>query len=58
MNVMEDELLNEDKELANRCADYSIGYAIIYGAFVWSVANEAYRVLRELTQKHGVAFVT
>ena len=33
MNVMEDELLDEDKELANRCADYSIGYAIIYGAF-------------------------
>jgi len=37
-------------------ADYSIGRQVVYGAFAWSRAEEAYAVLRELAGKHGVGF--
>lgn len=34
--------------------DYSIGYDVIYAAFSWSVAEEAYGLMRALAQKHKV----
>ncbi len=37
-------------------ADYSIGRQVVYVAFAWSRAQEAYSVLRELAGKHGVGF--
>ena len=36
--------------------DYSIGHHVIYAAFSWSVADEAYEKMKELAQKHGVGF--
>ena len=36
--------------------DYSIGYNVIYAAFSWSVADEAYELMRSLAQKHKVGF--
>jgi hypothetical protein len=39
-----------------KVTDYSIGSSIIYGAFAWSVAEEARRHLRSLAVKHGVGF--
>lgn len=37
-------------------ADYCIGYDVIYVAFPWSVADEAYEVMRDLAKKHNVGF--
>ena len=36
--------------------DYSIGYNVIYAVFSWSVADEAYELMRSLAQKHKVGF--
>lgn len=53
MNAMDDD---EDEELESRYTDYSIGYTVIYAAFAWSVADEAYSKMKELAQKHSVGF--
>ena len=39
-----------------KVTDYSIGRSLIYGAFAWSVSEEARRHLRNLAVKHGVGF--
>lgn len=58
MNLVDEELLDEDEddELESRLTEYSIGYAMIYTAFAWSVADEAYSTMKELAKKHGVGF--
>lgn len=48
--------LDEDERLETYLTDYSIGREVIYAAFAWSVAREAYELARELAQKHGVGF--
>ena len=48
------ELLDEDLE--SHIADYCIGRDVIYVAFSWSVADEAYELMRNLAQKHKVGF--
>lgn len=35
---------------------YCIGRDVIYVAFAWSVADEAYKLMRSLAQKHNVGF--
>lgn len=50
------ELLAENEDLENHTVDYSIGKEVIYAAFAWSVAGEAYDLTRKLAQKHGVGF--
>lgn len=59
MNLADEELLDEDEddELGSRFTEYSIGYAIIYTAFAWSVADEAFNVMKELAQSMGSAFL-
>lgn len=47
---------NEAEDLERHMVDYSIGYDVIYAAFSWSVAEEAYELMRSLAQKHGVGF--
>ena len=47
---------DEAKKLKMRMADYCIGYDVIYVAFPWSVADEAYEVMRDLAKKHNVGF--
>ncbi|MGS4343997.1 hypothetical protein ACKUSY_00090 [Myroides odoratus] len=37
-------------------SDYSIGKDVIYVAFAWSIAEEAYNKMYELAAKHGVGF--
>ena len=37
-------------------ADYSIGRQVVYGAFAWSRAHEAFALVKELAGKHGVGF--
>jgi len=39
-----------------RIADYSIGLAIIYIAFPWSEAEEAYALVRGLAEAYRVGF--
>jgi hypothetical protein len=39
-----------------RLTDYSIGRHVIYAAFAWSVAEDAYPVVRQLAVKHRVGF--
>ena len=51
-----DDLLAEDAELENRLVDYCIGRDVIYAAFAWSVAEDAYEQMRILAQKHDVGF--
>ena len=38
------ELLSENEDLDSHVTDYSIGKEVIYAAFSWSVAEEAYEV--------------
>jgi hypothetical protein len=46
----------EDDELEAYWVDYSIGMKIIYAAFPWSKAEEAYDLVRTLAQNHEVGF--
>ncbi|WMJ71044.1 hypothetical protein [Stenotrophomonas sp. 24(2023)] len=36
--------------------DYSIGQHVIYGAFAFSVAEQAHGLVQDLAEKHGVGF--
>lgn len=36
--------------------DYSVGNSVIYAAFAWSAAEQAYEAMFALAQKHGVGF--
>lgn len=37
-------------------SDYSVGKDVIYVAFAWSLAEQAYNTMLELAEKHGVGF--
>lgn len=37
-------------------SDYSVGKDVIYVAFAWSLAEEAYKTMLKLAEKHGVGF--
>lgn len=39
-----------------KVTDYSLGSAVVYGAFAWSVADEALSYFRNLAVKHRVGF--
>lgn len=57
MNV-DDEIFEAMEEAGtdNRLTDYSLGSSIIYAAFAYSVAEEAYTTMRDLALKHKVGF--
>ncbi|MEK4349100.1 hypothetical protein [Paenibacillus sp. FSL P4-0184] len=57
MNV-EDEIFEAMEEAGtdNRLTDYSLGTSVIYAAFAYSVADEAYTAMRKLAIKHKVGF--
>ncbi|WP_440116214.1 hypothetical protein [Paenibacillus sp. QZ-Y1] len=57
MNV-DDEIFEAMEEAGtdNRLTDYSLGEDLIYAAFAWSVAEDAYSLMRELAKKHQVGF--
>lgn len=46
----------EAEELERHLVDYSIGHDMIYAAFSWSVAEEAYDQMLRLAKKHDVGF--
>lgn len=48
------DLLDENQE--THLTDYSIGKDVIYAAFAWSAADEAYSQMRFLAKKHDVGF--
>lgn len=48
--------LAEDENLESHTVDYCIGRDVIYAAFAWSMAEEAYELMRRLAQKHNVGF--
>ena len=50
------ERYDEDEDLERRTTDYSIGREVIYAAFAWSAADQAYPLMRALAKKHGVGF--
>lgn len=52
----DEDLIDEDENLASHLTDYCIGREVIYAAFAWSVADEAYELMRNLAQKHNVGF--
>ncbi len=49
-------LLDENEKLESYLTDYCIGQDVIYAAFAWSVADEAYELMRSLARKHNVGF--
>ena len=53
-NSSADENLDEDEE--SYLTDYSIGSSVIYTAFSWARAEEAYTLTTSLAQKCGVGF--
>ncbi|WP_217648185.1 hypothetical protein [Paenibacillus sp. OK003] len=36
--------------------EYSLGKEMIYAAFAWSVAEDAYKMMHELARQHNVGF--
>lgn len=46
----------DDEDAEAHLTDYSIGHHVIYAAFAWSVADEAYEVTKALARKHNVGF--
>lgn len=46
----------EAEDLERHLVDYCIDRNVIYAAFSWSVAEEAYEEMRRLAQKHQVGF--
>ena len=47
---------DELQRCGDRITDYSIGKHAIYAAFAWSVAEDAYRTVRETAVAHNVGF--
>lgn len=45
-----------DAEQEDFLTDYCIGSSVIYAAFSWDKADEAYKLTKELAAKHGVGF--
>jgi hypothetical protein len=45
-----------DDHTSDHETDYGIGRAVIYAAFSWSLAKEAYETAHRLAQKHQVGF--
>lgn len=39
-----------------KVSDYSVGKDVIYVAFAWSLAEQAFNKMLELAEKHGVGF--
>lgn len=50
------EEIDNDENLELHLADYCIGREVIYVAFAWSIAEEAYEMVCKLAQKHNVGF--
>ncbi|WP_304157771.1 DUF5713 family protein [Fusobacterium ulcerans] len=50
--ALEDDEIEDDSYLT----DYSIGKDVIYVGFAWSLADEAYDLVRELSEKYKVGF--
>ncbi|WP_164074941.1 hypothetical protein [Stenotrophomonas maltophilia] len=48
--------LSNDDDDRPGLTDYSIGRAVIYGAFAYSVAERAHGRVQDLAEKHGVGF--
>ena len=46
----------EEEGTDNRLTDFSLGRAVIYAAFAWSIASEAYSTMRSLASKYNVGF--
>ncbi|MEZ3518590.1 MAG: enolase [Muribaculaceae bacterium] len=46
----------EDDDAEAHLTEYCIGHNVIYVAFAWSVAEEAYEKVKALAHKHGVGF--
>ncbi len=53
MNGLHAKEEDEDNEFVT---DYSIGRDVIYAAFSWSLAEQAYKKMKTLAQKHKVGF--
>lgn len=47
----------DDEGVRSAQADYTLGRDIIYAAFGWSKADEAYEACLRLAEKHGVGFL-
>lgn len=48
--------VDDDNVDYSNVTDYSIGTDVIYAAFRWSEAEEAYQKMYELAAKHGTGF--
>lgn len=54
--ALSDEELNENPELEDKMADYSISKTMIYAALAWSEAEKGEQIFYHLTKKYGVGF--
>jgi hypothetical protein len=54
-NMNSPELGDEDFTTSSP-SDYSIGTNVIYAAFAWTEADNAYALMRQLAVEHGVGF--
>lgn len=54
--AMNGPLASDDDDDDPRITDHCIGKDVIYSAFAWSCAEDAYNTMRELAIKHKVGF--
>ena len=53
---LQDPDLTDDQIDAPSVTDYSFGRSVIYCAFRWTIAEQAYETVRSLAVKHAVGF--
>jgi hypothetical protein len=46
----------DEMENESYVTDYSVGKDVIYAAFAWSLADEAFETVKKLAKKHDVGF--
>lgn len=51
-----EEEFRDNDELEERLTEYCIGRDLIYASFAWSMADEAYELMKQLAQEHDVGF--
>jgi hypothetical protein len=56
IDALTDEHHEDNAKWEDRLTDYCIGKDVIYAAFAWSIADEAYELMKELAKQHDVGF--
>lgn len=54
--LLDDSLMEADRDLEAHLTDYSIGRDVIYACFSWGQCEDAYELMSSLCRKYGLGF--